>query len=173
MGKLNAQEGLPANSPAAVQYGALPYRFTAAGTLEILLITTKRSKRWIIPKGDPIKGLKPPKSAAREAFEEAGIRGSIAEKSIGSFRFQKTLEGAPNQLCDVKLYPLNVKQQMKDWPEASHRSVRWFAPAEAQAAVNDVGLQTLIGRFVEKMSSKAGLRRKAMVKAELSSELSG
>ena len=58
-----------------VQYGALPYRFTHDAELEILLLTTRQSKRWIIPKGWPIKGLRPAKSAAREAFEEAGVRG--------------------------------------------------------------------------------------------------
>ncbi len=154
-------------SAALVQYGALPYRRTLNGTLEIMLITTKRSRRWIIPKGDPIKGLKPAKSAAREAFEEAGIRGSIGEKSIGAFRFQKTLDSAPNVLCEVKVYPLNVKQQMREWPEASQRTARWFDPAEAQAAVKDAGLRALIARFVEKTSAKSAAREKKTVEAQL------
>src|SRR5208337_2061075 len=124
-------------STVLIQYGALPYRFTPTGSLEILLITTKRSKRWIIPKGSPIKGLKPAKSAAREAYEEAGIRGTVEEKSIGSFRFQKTLEGSPNVMCKVRVYPLNVKQQLKAWPEALQRTPRWFDPAEALTAVKD------------------------------------
>lgn len=173
MGKRGPRQASSASSLIPVQYGAVPYRFTQAGALEILLITTKRSKRWIIPKGDPIKGLKPPKSAEREAFEEAGIRGSIGRKSIGSFRFQKTLEGAPDLLCEVKVYALNVKEQMKDWPEASQRTLCWFAPPEAQAAVTDPGLQLLISRFVEKMSSKAALRRKTTAKVELVPELGG
>ena len=56
-----------------VQYGILPYRRTKPNSLEVLLITTRQSRRWIIPKGWPIKGLKPVKSAAREAYEEAGV----------------------------------------------------------------------------------------------------
>jgi 8-oxo-dGTP pyrophosphatase MutT (NUDIX family) len=60
---------------ACMQYGALPYRFTEAAALEVLIVTTRQSKRWIIPKGWPIKGLTPSKSAAREAFEEAGVIG--------------------------------------------------------------------------------------------------
>ena len=72
-----------------VQYGALPYRFTHDGVLEILLLTTRRSGRWIIPKGWPIKGLRPAKSAAREAFEEAGVRGQVRAKSIGLFAYDK------------------------------------------------------------------------------------
>jgi 8-oxo-dGTP pyrophosphatase MutT (NUDIX family) len=115
-------------SPMRVQYGALLYRF-ASGALEILLITTRRSKRWIIPKGDPIKGLRPAKSAAREAFEEAGVRGAVAGRPLGVFRFQKTLEGARNIMCEVKVFALNVKAQMGDWPEAagagSSQTKRW------------------------------------------------
>jgi 8-oxo-dGTP pyrophosphatase MutT (NUDIX family) len=67
-----------------VQYGALPYRFTKSGAPEILLVATRQTKRWIIPKGWPIKGLKPAKSAAREAYEEAGVRGSVKTKAIGT-----------------------------------------------------------------------------------------
>jgi 8-oxo-dGTP pyrophosphatase MutT (NUDIX family) len=138
-----------------VQYGALPYRFTQTGSLEILLVPTKRSQRWIIPKGNPIKGLTPAGSAAREAYEEAGIQGAVAEKLIGSFRFLKTLEGSPDVLCKVRVYPLNVKQQLTAWPEALQRTPRWFVPAEALTAVNNAGLQSVISRFIEKMSAKS------------------
>ncbi len=140
-------------SPTSIQYGALPYRLTPAHGIEILLVTTKESKRWIIPKGGPIKGLKPSKSAAREAFEEAGVRGATSEKAIGSFRFHKTLQASPDILCEVKVYALNVKRQMKTWPEQHQRRVRWCQPAEAQAAVNDIGLRSLIGLFVAEMMS--------------------
>lgn len=68
-----------------VQYGVLPYRFTDIGSLEMLLVTTRETKRWIIPKGWPIKGLKPPKSAAREAYEEAGIRGTVGKNQSEFF----------------------------------------------------------------------------------------
>ena len=63
----------------AFSMAALPYRFTSAAALEIFLITSRRTKRWIIPKGWPIKGLKPAKTAARGAFEEAGVRESRSE----------------------------------------------------------------------------------------------
>jgi 8-oxo-dGTP pyrophosphatase MutT (NUDIX family) len=143
-----------------MQYAALPYRFTQDGLLEFLLVTTKQSKRWIIPKGNPIKGLKPAKAAAREAFEEAGVRGAVEDKSIGRFRFEKTLEGAPNLLCEVRVFPLNVKKELESWPESPHRTPRWFDPAAALAAVTDAGLQSVISRFVEKRSAKAAARRK-------------
>jgi len=160
-------------SPVRLQYGALPYRFAQSGALEILLITTRRSKRWIIPKGDPIKGLRPAKSAAREAFEEAGVRGAVAERSLGIFRFQKTLEGAPNILCEVKVFALNVKTQVGHWPEAAQREWRWFEPNDALAAVNDAELHFLIGRFAKKMSPKPAVSPKALILAELGSDRAG
>jgi hypothetical protein len=90
-----------------VQYGALPYRFSQNSALEILLVTTRGTRRWIIPKGWPIKGLRPPKSAAREAFEEAGVRGKIGAKPVGLFTYDKVLdEAGVSRTCEVKVYPL-------------------------------------------------------------------
>ncbi len=74
------------------QYGALPYRVTASGSIEILLVTTRQTKRWAIPKGWPAKKLKPCESAAREAYEEAGVRGTIGAKPIGTFTYEKLLD---------------------------------------------------------------------------------
>ena len=92
------RDAFPASRPngrrsarSTLQYGALPYRFTDDAALEILLLTSRRSKRWIIPKGWPIKRLRPAKSAAREAFEEAGVRGRVEAKSIGLFAYDKIL----------------------------------------------------------------------------------
>jgi 8-oxo-dGTP pyrophosphatase MutT (NUDIX family) len=138
-----------------MQYGALPYRFNDAGALKVLLITTKQSKRWIVPKERPIGGLKPAKCAAREALEEAGVRGAVGKKPIGAFHFVKTVQDGPSLLCRVRVYPMKVKRQMRRWPEAPHRLQRWFEPAAALAAVNDVGLKTLIGRFVATITASA------------------
>src|SRR5258708_16445379 len=66
-----------AKPPTRVQYGALPYRLNDDGSVEVLLVTSRETKRWIIPKGWPIKGLKPSKAAAREAYEEAGLRAPV------------------------------------------------------------------------------------------------
>src|SRR6476661_3610138 len=74
-----------------VQYGALPYRLGSA-SVEVLLVTSRATKRWIIPKGWPIKGLTPAKAAAREAYEEAGVRGRVAGRAVGQFRYQKRLQ---------------------------------------------------------------------------------
>jgi 8-oxo-dGTP pyrophosphatase MutT (NUDIX family) len=87
----------------------LPYRFTQHGALEILIVTSRQTRRWIVPKGWPIRGLKPGKSAAREAFEEAGIRGRISTKAIGAFTYKKALDEKDLEVsCEVKVFSLLV-----------------------------------------------------------------
>ena len=124
-----------------VQYGALPYRFTDDAALEILIVTTRQSRQWIIPKGWPIKGLRPAKSAASEAFEEAGVRGRIGEKSIGLFAYDKTLDANGIRVsCEVRVFPLLVKRQSEAWPEIEQRVVQWVAPPRALTLIRDEGL---------------------------------
>ena len=114
-----------------IQYGALPYRFTRGAELEILLLTTRQSKRWIIPKGWPIKGLRPAKSAAREAFEEAGVRGRVRAKSVGFFAYDKILdENGVRVSCEVRVFPLLVKRQSETWPEIEQRVVQGLPPTK-------------------------------------------
>lgn len=155
-----------------VQYGALPYRFGEAGTPEFLLVTTRESKRWIIPKGGPIKGLKPSKSAAQEAFEEAGIRGTTGVKALGSFTFDKSVTGTALTVpCEVWVFPLLVKRQYKIYPEMWERTSQWFEPEAALAALNDVGLCKLIEAFVQRLAARkkpAKPRKTASVKSRSS-----
>lgn len=76
---------------------------------ERIKIETRKTRRWIIPKGWPIKGLRPPKSAAREAYEEAGIRGTVGAKSIGVFSYEKVLEANGGTVpCEVRVFPMIV-----------------------------------------------------------------
>jgi 8-oxo-dGTP pyrophosphatase MutT (NUDIX family) len=139
-----------------VQYAALPYRFTPAAALEILLVTTRRSRRWIIPKGWPIKGLKPPKSAAREAFEEAGVRGKIGAKSVGVFTYDKMLDEHGIEVrCEVKVYPLLVKRQSEEWPEFEQRLIQWAEPAKAVALIKEPELKKLVAAFANRLDAAA------------------
>lgn len=136
-----------------IQYAALPYRITKTGSVELFLVTTRQTKRWIIPKGWPVKGLRPAKSAAREAYEEAGIRGDISMKSIGAFSYEKRLdENGSIVACEVLVFPLSVRRQLKAWPEAHERDARWFEPVNALAALKDEGLRDLIASFVERIT---------------------
>ena len=93
------------------QYGVLPYRVDARGRLEILLITSKERRRWVIPKGNPIPFFLNYESAAREAFEEAGVEGRIATAPIGSFRYEKRRRSGDAAAAIVTVYPLLVTRE--------------------------------------------------------------
>jgi len=144
-----------AKPPTRVQYGALPYRLNDDASVQVLLVTSRETKRWIIPKGWPIKGLKPSKAAAREAYEEAGVRGRIAGRAFGHYVYDKRLEDSVATVpCQVEVFPLLVKRQSKDWPESKQRRARWFDSAEAAALVDNDELHNLIQAFeVRKASS--------------------
>jgi 8-oxo-dGTP pyrophosphatase MutT (NUDIX family) len=144
-----------------MQYGALPYRFTKSGAPEILLVTTRQTKRWIIPKGWPIKGLKPAKSAAREAYEEAGVRGSVRTKAIGIFSYEKRSEEDGITIpCEVRVFPLLVRQKSKTWPESKQRIAQWLEPAVALSLVEEESLRSLISSFMDRLAANAKVRQK-------------
>jgi 8-oxo-dGTP pyrophosphatase MutT (NUDIX family) len=120
------------------------------------LVTTRRSRRWIIPKGWPIKGLKPPKSTAREAFEEAGVRGKVGMKSVGVFNYDKLLD--PDGIavnCEVRVFPLLVKRQSEVWPEFDQRLVQWVEPNRAVALIKEPELRKLVAAFAKRLAAAA------------------
>ena len=127
------------------QYAALPFRYEHF--LEILLISSRETHRWVIPKGWPMKGRKPHATAAREALEEAGVVGRIAKKSIGSYQYVKRLKNGAPLLCTVEVFPMMVSRQRDRWREQDERTVRWFPAEEAAMAVEEPELQTLIDAF--------------------------
>jgi uncharacterized protein Yka (UPF0111/DUF47 family)/8-oxo-dGTP pyrophosphatase MutT (NUDIX family) len=129
------------------QYGVLPYRIAADGGLEILLITSKERGRWVIPKGNPIPVFLNYESAAREAFEEAGVEGRIAPTPIGDYRYDKRRRSGESAAAMVSVYPLLVTREAADWPERGERERRWFGQAEAAAAVEEEGLKVIILSF--------------------------
>jgi 8-oxo-dGTP pyrophosphatase MutT (NUDIX family) len=139
-----------------VQYGALPYRFTQHAALEVLLVTTRETRRWIVPKGWPIKGLRPAKSAAREAFEEAGVIGKIGAKPVGLFTYDKMLDEAHvKAICEVKVYPLLVKRQSEIWPESEQRTTQWVEPSKAIAMIKEPGLKKIVASFAKRIAAAA------------------
>ena len=138
-----------------LQYGALPYRLTREAALEILLVTTRQTRRWIIPKGWPIKGLKPPKSAAREAFEEAGVRGKIGAKPVGRFTYVKMLdEAGVRAACEVKVYPLLVEREHETWPEFAQRTTQWVEPGRAISMIREPELKKIVASFARRITAK-------------------
>lgn len=127
------------------QYAALPYR---RGTgLEVMLVSSLDSGRWIIPKGWPMEGFTGFEAAAREAFEEAGLVGSIEQQSIGFFHYQKRRKNGAIWECRVEVFPMEVKQQRKKWPEKHDRTTKWFSLEQAAALVREPELADIMRRF--------------------------
>jgi len=136
-------KGLRTQEKARQQFGAVPLRTAADGSLEILLITTRTTGRWTIPKGWPIKGLKAHEAAAREALEEAGAVGTIDRTPVGRYLYWKRMDGY-FQLCEVEAYLLKVESQLDDWPERDQRRHEWFKLKDAADLVEEPGLKAVL-----------------------------
>ena len=129
-----------------IQYAALPYRLEGR-RVQILLITSRQSKRWIIPKGWPINGLMPREAAATEAAEEAGIIGQVEPKPIGSYHYLKDLKREQTTAVQVIVFPFRVEGQAKAWKEQGERSQKWFGYRKAAGLVAESSLRRLIRDF--------------------------
>ncbi|MBV9570835.1 MAG: NUDIX hydrolase [Alphaproteobacteria bacterium] len=129
-----------------VQYAALPWRLVD-GELQILLVTTLTTRRWIVPKGWPISGLAPSACAAHEADEEAGVTGDVQPEPIGTFHYDKRRKTGDTQRCRVEVFALEVSRQRRSWPEKSARETCWCSPEEAVARVTEPGLRRVIASF--------------------------
>lgn len=129
-----------------MQYAALPWRMQGQ-TLQVLLITSRRTRRWIIPKGWPMEGCKPTVCAAREAEEEAGVSGDIDKTAIGHFRYMKVLRDGVEIPCRVEVFPLKVTKESANWDEEDARQRRWCSVPEAASAVLEPQLKMVIRRF--------------------------
>lgn len=143
-----------AKKTARVQYAALPYRMTGE-TVEILVITSLRSHRWIIPKGWPMEGFEPSACAAREALEEAGIMGEVDPRAIGSYRYEKQLKVGSSVPCKVEVFAMKVMRQRRTWDEKDARELCWLPLAQAAATVDEPDLRRLILKFGAQLRSTA------------------
>ena len=141
--------------PPSLQVGALCWRRSEKG-LRILLITSRDTGRWVIPKGWPMRRRNEPEAAAREAWEEAGVQGEIGARSIGLFPYRKYLGPGRWIPCVVRVYPLEVRAQLKEYPEHDQRKVRWFAPAKAAKRLAEPELRALIRDFDPDTDAIAG-----------------
>jgi 8-oxo-dGTP pyrophosphatase MutT (NUDIX family) len=129
-----------------VQYAALPFRIEA-GQVRILLITSRGTQRWVIPKGWPMNGLKPNEAAAVEAMEEAGVVGEIEVAPIGSYRYLKALPDERAIAVQVIVFPLRVDHIADDWKEQGQRRSAWFRYQRAAGLVAEPALRRLIQDF--------------------------
>jgi 8-oxo-dGTP pyrophosphatase MutT (NUDIX family) len=129
------------------QYAALPWRKAADGRIEVMLITSRETRRWVIAKGWPITGLNPGDSAAQEALEEAGVTGEVWSEPVGAYDYEKRLKNGDLQPVEVEVFPLSVRKELDAWPEKGQRERRWFAAAEAADLVAEPRLSELIRDF--------------------------
>ncbi|MGE0241590.1 MAG: NUDIX hydrolase [Parvibaculaceae bacterium] len=128
------------------QYGALPYRLSWTGHIDILLITSRDTGRWIIPKGWPLSGEAGPDAAGRETFEEAGVVGAADVPAIGAYRYwKKRPQGAV--ICRVEVFSLRVADELDRWPDWRRRRRVWFTASDAAALVEEDELKALILRM--------------------------
>ena len=127
------------------QFAALPFR--RRDGVEIMLITSRETRRWVIPKGWPMKGRSPHSTAAREALQEAGIRGQISKAAIGSYLYIKGGLGGQRWPVTVQVFPLPVRVELDSWREVHERTREWFSFIEAADLVAEPDLKTLILAF--------------------------
>ncbi len=125
-----------------VQVAAFPYRWRNQ-CLQVLLVTSKRTKRWVVPKGGFKPGLAAHQVAAEEAFEEGGVEGRTGRRCIGSFIYPK-VGSRRTAWCTVLVYPLRVTREHRDWPERRLRRRLWMPFPLAERQVKEKGLKRLI-----------------------------
>ena len=131
------------------QVGAIAW-LPGAGSLRFVLVTSRRTGRWVFPKGSIDAGMTPPAAAAREAMEEAGVVGQPESVPVGSFRTVKVRTPFAWPI-EVAIYPMRIDEVLEDWPEARQRDRRFVTLAEARRLLTDPAMLAIAERF-------AGLR---------------
>ncbi|ETX15078.1 NUDIX hydrolase [Roseivivax halodurans JCM 10272] len=139
--------------PSRYQVAALCFR-RVGGRLEILLVTSLETRRWILPKGWPKTGFDAGGVALEEAWEEAGVKPRGGKpRRIGRYRYDKRLRGGIPVPTDVDVYAIDTEKLYDDYPEMGRRQRRWVTPQEASAAVDEPGLKTLIAGVEDQLAA--------------------
>ncbi len=129
-----------------IQFAALPYRIHK-GKVEVLLITSRGTCQWLLPKGWPMDGFKPHKAAAQEAWEEAGILGRARKHCLGTYRYRKTRGPKRGQTIRVLVFPLHIDKLARAYPEAGQRQRKWLSPQKAAKRIENPDLAKLVRSF--------------------------
>ena len=142
-------------SDVRTQFAALCYRLRK-GKPEILMITSRASRRWIIPKGWPMDGKTPAQSAMTEAWEEAGVIGKPIDLCLGLYSYRKWM--GPKQFlpCVALVYPVKVKSLADDFPEKGQRKRKWMRPKKAAERVSEPELAQILRNFDTRMLGRKG-----------------
>ena len=127
-------------------FGALCWRLKN-GRVQVLLVTSRRRQRWILPKGWPMDGATPVEAAEREAWEEAGVTGKALPVCLGIFSYIKDMGEGERLPCVVAVFPVKIKKQVSDWPEKSQRRRKWMTLKEASKSVAEKELSAILANF--------------------------
>jgi 8-oxo-dGTP pyrophosphatase MutT (NUDIX family) len=129
------------------QTAALPIQLDAKGRLSVLMVTSRDTGRWVMPKGWLIDGEKPWRAAEIEALEEAGAEGRVSSVAIGVYHYDKRLDDGTILPCRVRVYPMVVSRLKRRWKERRERKRRWFSPKAAARRVDEPDLAQLLRRL--------------------------
>lgn len=126
------------------QIAALPMKWDNKGNLRVLMVTSRDTGRWVMPKGWEMNQTKPWDAAEIEALEEAGALGYLGRDVIGVFHYDKILDDGTALPCRVRVYPMIVKRLKRNWKERHERKRRWFSPKAAARRVSEPDLAALL-----------------------------
>ena len=146
------------------QTAALPIGRDRKGRLTVLMITSRDTGRWIVPKGWLMDDAKPWRAAEIEALEEAGAKGFVGREDIGEYTYDKRLDDGSVLTCRVRVYPMRVEKLKRTWKERGERKRRWFSPETAARRVQEPELAELLRRL-ETEAHKAGSALGRVLKA--------
>ncbi|MBK1636919.1 NUDIX hydrolase [Rhodovulum adriaticum] len=147
----------------ARQIAALPLHRDAGGRLQVLMVTSRRTKRWVMPKGWHMDGKKPWRAAEIEALEEAGAVGHIATTPIGEYTYDKILDNGDGLPCTVEVFPMLVDRLKRNWKERKERKRHWFNLRQAAKRVDEPDLAALLNRLHKDQDKHPELR--ALIKS--------
>ncbi|MDC0136518.1 NUDIX hydrolase [Sulfitobacter sp.] len=156
-----------AKGSARTQFAALCWR-ERRGKVQILLITSRRRKRWIVPKGWPMDGKTPAECAATEAWEEAGVLGKASDDCLGVYSYARLREGEDDVPCLAMVYPVKVKSLKKKFPERKDRRRKWVSRKKAAKMVHERALSKLIMGFSPPKSPSKSVAETVLKSAEAS-----
>ncbi|WP_377276296.1 NUDIX hydrolase [Rhizobium sp. R86522] len=166
IGRITSDLRLMLQRPPRQQFAAICHRTRKkTGELEVLLITSRDTGRWVIPKGWHMPGKQPHAIAEREAFEEAGVKGKAGIEPVGYYTYMKKMRGGHKVPTRVQVHALDVKGFVKEFPEKGVRRLEWVSCAEAATRVEEQELKSLFLEFPKLTQMPAPIPEKAVKRA--------
>ena len=140
------------------QIAALPIKWDKSGKITVLMVTSRETRRWVLPKGWIMDNKKPWDAAKIEALEEAGADGCIADEELGAYHYDKVLDDGSTLRCRVTVYPMKVRKLKRNWKERDQRKRHWFTPKAAAKRVHEPELSALLLRLDKKPHKEPSVR---------------